>query len=401
MSSTNLDALCGRSTPLSCLHMGNNRWVMLALVFVTRTSTGFQFQSVASVAPLIVTDLQLTYAELGALIGLYVLPGVFFSIPGSWIGRRLGERRLVVASLALMAAGGLITANAASFPSAAVGRLVSGVGAVVMNILLTKMVADWFVGKEVSTALAVMLSSWPVGLGVAVATLGQLAAATSWRASVVATAIWAGIGLLLMQFYRDSPMAGTSARRDRLVGRELKLSISAGFAWGCFNASLIAIVAFGPSLLTSQGATLGDAGFVVSLAIWMTILSVPMGGFINDRLNSPTLLIVGGSLAAAAITVLIPVFAHAALAFCLVGLAVGGPPGAMMALLPRALSPGQLSTGFGVFYTVFYVMMAATQPAAGLVRDLVGHPAAPIVFAALVMAATAAGLALFRRIESA
>jgi hypothetical protein len=52
-----------------------------------------------------------------------------------------------------------------------------------------------------------------------------------------------------------------------------------------------------------------------------------------------------------------------------------------------------------VFYTVFYVMMALTQPAAGLVRDLVGDPAAPIVFAAVVMAATVVGLALFRRLE--
>jgi hypothetical protein len=47
------------------------------------------------------------------------------------------------------------------------------------------------------------------------------------------------------------------------------------------------------------------------------------------------------------------------------------------------------------------VMMALTQPAAGLVRDVVGDPAAPIVFAAAVMAATVIGLAIFRRIEPA
>jgi len=268
-----------------------------------------------------------------------------------------------------------------------------------MNILLSKMVADWFAGKEVSTALAVMLSSWPVGLGAAVATLGHLAAVTSWRTSVAVTAIWSGVGLMLMQLYRDAPATG-AFQRGGLAGRDLKLSISAGFAWGCFNASLIAILGFGPSLLIAQGASLGDAGFTVSLAIWVTIISVPLGGLINDRLSSPTPLIVGGSLVAATITLFIPAFAHAAPAFCLVGLAVGGPPGALMALLPRALQPGHLAAGFGVFYTVFYAMMAATQPVAGLVRDLVGDPAAPIIFAAIVMAATTAGLALFRRIES-
>jgi hypothetical protein len=70
-----------------------------------------------------------------------------------------------------------------------------------------------------------------------------------------------------------------------------------------------------------------------------------------------------------------------------------------MALLPRALPPAQLTTGFAVFYTLFYAMMALTQPAAGFVRDRFGDPAAPIVFAAIVMASTAIGLGIFRRLE--
>ena len=78
---------------------------------------------------------------------------------------------------------------------------------------------------------------------------------------------------------------------------------------------------------------------------------------------------------------------------------IGPPPGPVMALLPRALPPERLTTGFSVFYTVFYLMMALTQPVAGLVRDRAGDPAAPIVFAAAVMAATVLGLAVFRRVE--
>jgi MFS family permease len=372
---------------------------MLALVFVARTSSGFLFQCLASVAPLVVSDLHLSYAQLGTLIGLYVLPGAFFSLPGSIIGQRFGERRTVVASFVLMVAGGLITATAGGFAVAAVGRLLSGIGAVAMNILLSKMVADWFAGKEVSTALAVMLSSWPVGLGAAVALLGRVAAATSWRTSLFVAAAWTGVGLLLMLLYRDAPALSAGRARSTLDRRELRLSLSAGLAWGCFNASLVAIVAFGPSLLIEHGATLGDAGFIVSLAIWVTIISVPIGGLINDRLRWSVPLIVGGSLVAAVMALLIPVLPHAALAFCLVGLAVGGPPGAIMALLPRTLPPEHLTTGFGIFYTVFYAMMAATQPVAGLIRDLVGDASAPIVFAAAVMAMTAVAFAIFRRIE--
>lgn len=378
-----------------------NRWAALAIVFLTRCSMGFQFQSVASVAPLMVTDLGLSYAQLGTLIGIYMLPGAFFALPGGVIGQRLGERRVVVAGLALMVAGGVLTATAGGFAAAATGRLLSGIGAVLMNILLTKMVADWFAGKELSTAMAVMLTAWPVGLGIAAATLGGVAAGTSWRTTLLVTAGAAALGLLLMALlYRNAPNATSGPARAALAGRDLRLSITAGFAWGCFNASLVTIIAFGPGLLMARGATLGDAGRVVSLAIWVTMLSVPLGGLLTDRIGRPTFMIVAGSLIAAAATMLIPVLAHAILAFCLVGLTIGAPPGALMALLPKSLPPERLATGFGVFYSVFYVMMALTQPAAGLVRDHAGGPAAPIVFAALVMGATAVGLAIFRRLEA-
>ncbi|MGH7348306.1 MAG: hypothetical protein ACREK4_25600, partial [Candidatus Rokuibacteriota bacterium] len=182
-------------------------------------------------------------------------------------------------------------------------------------------------------------------------------------------------------------------------GREIGLATSGGFAWGCFNASLVAIIAFGPGLLMARGASLGDAGFVVSLAIWLTMLSVPLGGLLTDRLGRPNLSIVAGSLVAALVTVLLPALPHALLAFCLVGLAIGAPPGALMALLPKAVASGPLATALGVYYTTYYVVMFAVQLAAGGARDHFGSPAAPIVLAAVVMAATVVGFATFRIVE--
>jgi MFS family permease len=385
-------------------HMAN-RWVALVIVFVTRTSMGFQFQAVAAVAPLMVTDLGLTWVQVGSLIGLYMLPGAVFALPGGVLGQRFGERRMVVGSLALMVGGGLVTAAAHGFVVAVAGRLLSGIGAVLMNILLAKMVADWFAGREMSTAMGVMLTSWPVGLGIATATLGALATHATWRVAIVATALVAALGLVLMAFvYRDPPGAARAAGRpvelrERLAGRELALATSGGFAWGCFNASLVAIIAFGPGLLMARGATLADAGFTVSLAIWLTMLSVPVGGLLTDRLGRPDLLIVVGSLVAALVAALLPAIAHALLAFCLVGLAIGAPPGALMALLPKAVASERLATALGVYYTTYYVVMTVVQLAAGGVRDLFGTPVAPILLAALVMTATIVGFAIFRLVE--
>jgi MFS family permease len=67
---------------------------------------GFQFQSLPSVAPPLIADLGITYAEVGFLIGRYFLPGVVLAPPGGLLGRRFGNKRVVVTGLALMVAGG-------------------------------------------------------------------------------------------------------------------------------------------------------------------------------------------------------------------------------------------------------------------------------------------------------
>jgi hypothetical protein len=65
-----------------------NRWVVLSIVVVARIAMAFQFQSTAAVGPFLVADLGLTYAELGTLVGLYLLPGAVLAMPGGFLGAR-------------------------------------------------------------------------------------------------------------------------------------------------------------------------------------------------------------------------------------------------------------------------------------------------------------------------
>jgi MFS family permease len=378
----------------------DSRWVALALIFVTRTSMGFQFQSIGSLGPLLVADLGLSYAQLGTLIGLYLLPGVVLALPGGLIGQRVGDRRAVVASLALMVVGALVTAWSSGFAGVAAGRLVSGGGAVLMNIVLVKVTADWFAGREMATAMAVMLTAWPVGLGLATATLGSIATATSWRMALVVAAGSAALGLIIMAgVFREAPVRAAPGARAALDRRDFGLAITSGVAWGAFNASLIGVIAFGPAMLVTRGLSLGQAGFEISLAIWVTIVSVPLGGVLSDRVGRPDLFSIGGALAAGALLLALPTMPWAALALVLVGVLIGGPPGPLTSMLPRALAPERLATGLGVSYTAYYVVMAAAQPLAGWLRDVTGDPAAPIRIAAAAMGATIAGVVAFRVIE--
>src|SRR5262245_57627961 len=66
------------------------RWLILAILTFARTVMGFQFQSVAAISPFLIDQLHMSYAALGTLIGLYLLPGAAVAIPGGVLAQRFG-----------------------------------------------------------------------------------------------------------------------------------------------------------------------------------------------------------------------------------------------------------------------------------------------------------------------
>jgi MFS family permease len=380
------------------------RWGMLLVIFFTRTSLGFQFQSIAALTPFLVTAFDFTWAQVGLLMGLFMLPGVVFALPGGLLGQRFGSLPITLAGLCLLIVGGMIVAYAGGFAGGAMGRALGGIGGVLVNIMLARMVAEWFRGRELQTAMGLMLAAWPFGMALALMLLGPLALLASWRVAEYATVVAAGLALGVMALiYRDPPGAGgdTLARpRLNVPARVWALAISAGVGWALLNASIIVVASFAPSFLIAQGASVTEAGLITGAALWISIVSVPLGGFLADRLERPRALIVGGCLIAAVTIACIAWAPRPSVWMIVSAVLLGVPPSIMAALLPRAVEGEHLATAFGVYYGLFYLGMAMAQSLAGLLRDLTGNPGMPLLFAALLMAFTVPAVALFWRIEA-
>jgi hypothetical protein len=70
---------------------------------------------------------------------------------------------------------------------------------------MSKMVADWFAGREIRLAMAVFVNSFPIGVGLALLSLGAAAEAFGWPVALHATAAAAFASLLLLAFvYRPA-----------------------------------------------------------------------------------------------------------------------------------------------------------------------------------------------------
>ena len=154
--------------------------------------------------------------------------GVVFSLPGGVLGQRFGDKQIALLGLSLMVLGGLWVGRA--YLSASLGRIVSGVGAVLLNIVLAKMVTDWFAGREIVTAMALFVSSWPVAIGLGLLLLPILATAVSVMLALLGTVLVSALALVLVLALYRSPVsfvATPATFRIALSGHEWSASILA------------------------------------------------------------------------------------------------------------------------------------------------------------------------------
>jgi len=374
-----------------------SRWLILFALFLARSSMGFQFQTVASTAPFLARAFGVGYTEIGMLIGLYMLPGIVIALPGGMLGKRFGDKRICAAGLLLMIVGGIVFASSASFAAAFTGRLVSGVGAVLFNLVLTKMVTDWFAGREIVTAMGAVLASWPFGIGVALVVQAPLAAsAYGWLAVMDAAAGLCALALLLVgAVYRPPDAVRAVAAQARAQAqaqaprpgaliplREALPSATAGVIWGVFNVGLIVFFSFVPGLLAEQGMALAEAGVLTSLGLWTSMASTALGGFLAERSGHPHAAIVVFSALSGLVMVLLPFLPLAATLCALLGIVIGPAAGAIMALPAKVLRPENRAFGLGIFYTVYYVIMAGGPAIAGYCRDIAGTATASVLLGA-------------------
>ena len=380
----------------------HNRWGVLAVLFVVRATMAFQFQSVAAVAPLLGNAFGVSIADIGVLIGLYFAPGIALALPGGAIGQKFGDKRTVLGALALMLAGSLAMALGTSWSVQIGGRLVAGAGGVIVSVQLTKMLTDWFAGREIATAMAILVNSWPAGIAVSLLTMPLIG--TRWGIGAVHLAVVSFIAcafVLLAFFYRPPAESVTASTIKASLDRPAILAmIAAGLIWGLFNIGFAVIFSFGPSMLVERGWSIASAGSAISIVLWLSVFSVPFGGFLADRTGRPQTILVTSCLVAAALMILLPRTDAVIVIVLALGLIGGQPAGPMMSLPAKVLQPATRAIGMGLFFTMFYVAMLLGPVVAGRLAKWTGNAATTFDFGAVAILLCPVLLWAFNRIAA-
>jgi hypothetical protein len=218
-------------------------------------------------------------------------------------------------------------------------------------------VGHWFAGKEIATAMANFVNSWPAGIALCLFLLPAIAAAKGIATALLLTTAFCALGFILFAaLYRTPSQAGSAATVPPASWPHpppIRAMVVAGSIWGLFNAALGMVFGFGTTLLVERGWGLAAAGSATSLVLWIVSISVPFGGVLADRFGGVLadrtgkhieIMLIGFALFSVALLTATRTDAVIP-AFVALGLVGGRSAGPIMSLPARVLTPPVRAVG--------------------------------------------------------
>ncbi len=347
--------------------LADRRWLILLSSVFSFFAIGATFFVVPPLVPELVARFGLSHFKVGLLMGAISVPAVFLAIAVGLAVDRWEPRRVGVISLGLMFVGAITFATAPTFGLLFAGRLLFGVGGLVVNLMLARLLTAAFAGRELALAMGVFMATYPASMITVYSLHPVLIERIGWRNELLLLAALVGLAIPLFLIAVGRPGSSDLPTEHRRVSLKVSPSLAAlALTWMLFFSVHSSVLTFAPEW-AGGGAT---ALLIVTIVMWVAMIGSPLIGTLIDRTSSPTrwvvggLLIQGATLAGTASGLLTPTSAMLG-----IGLAAALVPTAVYALPGLLVEPERVGFAFG-FITSFSNLGTIVGPAAiGVLLD--------------------------------
>lgn len=196
--------------PVPASH-GRSPWLLLAVLTGFNVLNFVDRQLIAALAPLLITDLGLTRADIGLLAGFAFV--AVYTVVGMGMGLaadRWSRRLIIGAGLALWSGMTALSGAARSFAGLAAPRLFVGIGEAALAPAAMSLLADSFPPRRQGIASSVYYIGLPIGTAVSLIAAGWAAPRFGWRACFVALGVLGLLSTGLLALVRE-PARGARA----------------------------------------------------------------------------------------------------------------------------------------------------------------------------------------------
>ena len=334
---------------------GVTNWRGVWAVFAGGLVAGAYMTKVPPALPGLRGELGLTLVESGLIVTTFNVLGMLVGVLAGMVCDRLGHKRLALAGLAVMAAGGALGAAAHGFALLLVSRFVEGVGFILFAVpapaLMSSLAAT---PRDRTKALGIWSAYMPTGGTIALLAAPLLIGLWGWRGFWLALAAASLVAALpFAAAVPPSRPAQTGSLRLVMESLRQKGNLAMALLFACYVAQWTSIMVWLPTFLTEQGFSTRAAALATALMVLVNAPGNLLGGWLLSRGMSRGPLVIGASFVAALCE--IGMFAGAlpgALRFSLVlvfSLCAGVIPASIFAGLPvHARSPQHIATGNGM-----------------------------------------------------
>ena len=254
--------------------------------------------SIAPAFPRIAEDLGLSSREVGLLLTVFTVPGIFLAPILGFLSDRLGRKQIVVPALLLFGAAGSACAFTESFPALLLLRFIQGVGAASLTSLSVTLLGDLYEGANRERAVGYNASALSIGTA-SYPVIGGALAAIGWRypflLSLIAVPIAVGVLLFL-----PVPKPGGDGAIVGQIGAVLRNARRRGIITLSILAILVFVLLYGaylaymPFLLEERfGAPSPLVGAVMATMSVATALVASQHGRIAAHLSTGWILTLG------------------------------------------------------------------------------------------------------------
>ena len=273
-------------------------WLTVCVLLIASVTAPLNQFKVPPVLPLLMEAFRLPVGKAGLLMSVFAATGLLLALPAGFIFQRLGYRitgLLAVGSVVVGASIGTLSINA---PMILTSRVIEGVGTSFMAVVAPAVIALWFPADKRGTPMGIWATWVPLGSTIMFAIAPVLAGLWNWQGVWGFGSFFALMGWLLYYFFiKPTPVpfidSGSSAVSEGVTGRDLRAALRnrdlwlISFLFCCFNITFISFFTWTPTFLnTVRGISLARASLLIGIVPMSTIVSLPISGWISDRLGS-------------------------------------------------------------------------------------------------------------------
>ena len=270
--------------------------MVLVVMLISMVAGSICMNKVAPVLTNIVSDLAIANSTLsGMLMSIFVISGIFLSIPMGMLTTKYGTFKTGLFSLAAIIIGSSMGAVAGNYTLLLVSRMVEGIGLMFLATIGPAAVASSFSDEKRGTAMGLLMCFMSFGQIIALNLAPVMAASGTWRNFWWFSAGFGAVGMVLWVIFIKGIDDGAdgAAAQESSVGATLGDVLANKGVWlVCITFFAYMITHMGvfnylPTYLTEVGgisATL--AGTLTSVASLIGIPVGIVGGLIADKWGS-------------------------------------------------------------------------------------------------------------------